>query len=61
MGADEVSEFLSHLATNADVASSTQGQALSALLFLYREVLGAPLAHLENLVRARRPRRVPSF
>jgi integron integrase len=59
MGADEVSDFLSHLATNEGVASSTQGQALSALLFLYREVLGAPLAHLENLVRARRPRRVP--
>jgi hypothetical protein len=39
MGAEEVNRFLSHLATDCDVAASTQGQALSALLFLYKDVL----------------------
>ena len=59
MGAVEVEAFLSRLATDADVAASTQNQALSALLFLYREVLGVELAWMENEVRAKRPQRLP--
>lgn len=59
MGADEVNAFLTSLAVDANVSASTQNQALSALLFLYREVLQEPLPWLEDLVRARRPFRVP--
>lgn len=60
MGADEVSAFLSHLAEERRVSASTQNQALAALIFLYREVLGADLPWLENLVRAKRPSRLPT-
>lgn len=59
MGVDEVERFLSDLAVRRAVAASTQNQALSALLFLYREVLGVDLPWLENVVRAKRPRRLP--
>jgi integron integrase len=59
MGPAEVNAFLTHLATRENVASATQGQALSALVFLYRQVLGAPLPRLDDLVRAHRPRRLP--
>jgi site-specific recombinase XerD len=59
LGAPEVRAFLSHLATDRHVASSTQNQALSALLFLYRHVLGAPLPYLEGVEWARKPRRLP--
>jgi integron integrase len=59
MGAAEVEQFLSDLAVRGAVAASTQNQALSALLFLYREVLGTELPWLENVVRAKRPRRLP--
>jgi len=59
MGAVEVVEFLSHLAVERQVTASTQKQALSALLFLYREVLGRELEGLANAVRARAPRRLP--
>ena len=59
MGAVEVEVFLSRLATDADVAASTQNQALSALLFLYREVLKIDLPWMESVVRAKRPQRVP--
>src|SRR6185312_6018166 len=59
MGADEVERFLSDLAVRRAVAASTQNQALSALLFLYREVLGIDLPWMENVVRAKRPRRLP--
>ena len=54
-----VERFLSRLATEDNVASSTQNQALSALLFLYREVLGIRLPWMENMVRAKRQRRLP--
>jgi len=54
-----VEAFLTRLATRDHVAASTQNQALSALLFLYREVLGVELAWMENVVRARRPQRLP--
>ena len=60
MGAAEVSAFLSWLATERNVAAATQNQALSALLFLYRVVLGVELPWLGDLVRAQRPVRLPS-
>ena len=59
MGGAEVEAFLSKLASEADVAAGTQNQALAALLFLYREVLGLDLPWMANVVRAKRPRRVP--
>lgn len=54
-----VEAFLSMLATRDRVAASTQNQALSALLFLYREVLAIKLPWMEDVVRAKRPRRLP--
>ena len=59
MGAVEVSAFLSSLAVRSKVAASTQNQALSALLFLYREVLGVELPWLDDVVRAKRPVHLP--
>ncbi|OOG38366.1 integron integrase [Rhodanobacter sp. C05] len=59
MGAAEVEGFLSTLATQGRVAAGTQNQALSALLFLYREVLSIELPWMETIVRAKRPQRVP--
>jgi len=59
MGVEEINRFLSHLATRGGVSSSTQNQALSALLFLYRHVLEMPLPRIDDIVRARRPRRLP--
>lgn len=47
--------FLTHLAVEGRVAASTQNQALSALLFLYREVLGINLPWLDGVVRAKQP------
>ena len=60
LGEVEVTGFLNHLARDRGVASATQNQALSAVLFLYKEVLGMPLAWLDGLDRAKRPARVPS-
>src|SRR5919202_1449561 len=60
LGAKEVRAFVSHLAVTRRVAASTQNQALSALLFLYREVLGLDLPWLDGLVRAKRPLHVPT-
>ncbi|TAK83313.1 MAG: integron integrase [Betaproteobacteria bacterium] len=60
LGPAEVTAFLNHLARDLEVAASTQNQALSALLFLYREVLGTPLPWLDELERAQRPARVPT-
>ncbi len=59
MGAAEVEAFLTHLAVEGRVAASTQNQALSALLFLYREVLGINLPWLDGVVRAKLPQRLP--
>ena len=59
LGASEVAAFLTHLAVNRGVAASTQNQAKSALLFLYREVLGAQLPWLDEIVGAKSPRRLP--
>jgi len=60
MGAAEVTAFLSWLATERNVAAATQNQALSALLFLYKHVLGQALPWLDDLVRAQRPVRLPT-
>ena len=59
LGAREVSAFISHLAVERKVAASTQTQALSALLFLYREVLGLPIGWVDDVERAKRPKRLP--
>src|SRR2546423_6766301 len=59
LGAADVTRFLSSLAVDRQVSASTQNQALSALVFLYREVLDAPVGWLAALVRAKRPARVP--
>jgi integron integrase len=59
MGAAEVTAFLSALAVDGGVAASTQNQALSALLFLYRDVLAVDLPWLDGIVRAKRPQRLP--
>jgi integron integrase len=60
MGQREVEAFLSVLAVRGRVAASTQNQALAALLFLYREVLGLDLAWMDNVVRAKKPDRLPT-
>ena len=59
MGAPEVTKFLSSLAVEGNVAASTQNQALGALLFLYRDVLEQDLPWLDDMVRAKRPVRLP--
>ncbi len=59
MGAPEIAAFLSWLATGRRVSSSTQNQALSALLFLYRHVLHIEIGALEHVPRAKMPLRLP--
>ena len=59
LGDREVGDFLTTLAVDRHVSASTQNQALAALLFLYREVLGIPIAVGEHAVRAKRGRRLP--
>lgn len=59
LGGPEVEAFLSRLAVDGGVASSTQNQALSALLFLYRDVLAIELPWMESVVRAKRARKLP--
>jgi integron integrase len=60
MGKQEIEAFLSHLAKNLNVASSTQNQAFNALLFLYNQVLDKELGDKINAIRAKRPRRLPT-
>lgn len=60
MGGTEVAEFLSHLARERNVSAATQGQALAALLFLYKRVLNVDLPWIDNVVRATRPKRLPT-
>jgi integron integrase len=60
LGAADVTAFLNHLSSERNVAASTQNQALSALLFLYREVLAAALPWLDALERVQRPARLPT-
>ncbi len=59
VGATEVRDFLTHLATDLNVAASTQNQALNARVFLYAEVIHQPLGDLGEIVRVRRPPRLP--
>ncbi len=59
MGAAEVEAFLTHLAVKGQVSASTQNQALSALLFVYKEVLGVDLPWLTDVTRAKTPQRLP--
>ena len=59
LGAQEVEEFLTYLAVEGKVAASTQNQAKSALLFLYKAVLGVELPWLDNVERAKAPKRLP--
>ena len=60
MGKAEVEAFLTSLAVERNVAASTQNLALSAILFMYREVLAAPLPWLEEVTRAKKPARLPT-
>ncbi|GLS15698.1 integron integrase [Hydrogenophaga electricum] len=59
MGALEVSAFLTHLAVDRQVSASTQNQAKSALLYLYKSVLQVELPWLDEVVQAKAPRRLP--
>ena len=60
MGPVEVTAFLNHLASQRQVSASTQNQALAVLLFLYKEVLSINLPWLDGIVRAKRPKRLPT-
>ena len=60
LGAADISAFLTHLAVDLKVAASTQNQARSALLFLYREVLAIAIDALHDLVAAKTPQRLPT-
>ena len=60
LGAGEVTAFLSWLVTERNVAAATQNQALSAILFLYKQVLGRELPWLDGMTRAKRPVRLPT-
>lgn len=60
LGSDDMTAFLTHLAMDLDVAAATQNQARSALLFLYRDVLGLALDAPQNVVAAKMPRRLPT-
>lgn len=59
MGKEEITAFLTHLAVERDVAASTQNQALSTILFLYKKVLKIEPGWIDELVRAKRPQRLP--
>jgi integron integrase len=59
MAEGEITEFLTSLARDGNVAASTQNQALSALLFLYKEVLKQEIGWLDSVERAKRPARLP--
>ena len=59
MGADEITAFLTYLAVNRKVSPATQNQALSAILFLYKRVLKIELPWMDNVVRAKRTKRLP--
>lgn len=59
MGANESRSYLAHLAIQKNVAASTQNVALSALLFLYKQVLFVELPYIDQIERARKPARLP--
>ena len=60
MGEKEISEFISHLATKKKVASSTQNQALNAIVFLYKRVLNVELGDFGHMERAKKPEKLPT-
>src|SRR5580765_929189 len=60
MRENEIRQFISHLAVEGGVSASTQTVALSALLFLYRDVLKVELKYVANIERARKPKRLPT-
>jgi len=59
MGEIEVNQFLSHLATRRNVSASTQNQALSAILFLYKNILHKELGDFGDVIRAKHSRKIP--
>ncbi len=59
LSAENVSDYLSHLATNRKVAASTQNQALNAIVFLYKHVLDRDLEEFSSFIRARKPKKLP--
>ena len=59
MGEPEINTFLTHLAVKEKVSASTQNQALAALLFLYRHVIGREIGDLGTVIRARKPTHLP--
>ncbi len=59
MGAEEIKAFINNLAINRHVSSSTQNQALSAILYLYKNVLRKEVGWLENIIRAHSSKRLP--
>jgi site-specific recombinase XerD len=59
MAEPDINDFLTHLAVKEKVSASTQNQALSALLFLYRHVLGREIGDLDEVIRGRKPKRLP--
>lgn len=59
LGEKHISEFLTYLAVQKKVTSSTQNQALCAIIFLYKNVLDVPIGELENLIRAKKPQKLP--
>src|SRR5690348_16645667 len=60
LGGPEVAKFLSYLAIERNVSAATQNQALAALLFLYKRVLNVKLPWIADVVRATRPKRLPT-
>ena len=59
MGAPEIRNYLTHLAVDKHIAASTQNVALSALLFLYRQVLQLELPYIDHIEWAKRPEKIP--
>jgi site-specific recombinase XerD len=59
MAEPEINAFLAHLTAKEEVSASTQNQALSALVLLYRHVIGREVADLNEVIRARKPTRRP--
>lgn len=59
MGPSEVNEFLTWLAVHRNVAAATQAQALNSLIFLYDKVLNAPLGEIGDVIRSKKPRKLP--
>jgi len=60
LGEEHVAEFLTYLAVERHISPSTQNQALNALVFLYKQVVGQPLGDILGAVRAKRPQRLPT-